>query len=158
MKNTKLLFILISLSLFLASCRYDEGPMISLRSVETRVTNHYILDEFTKNGIDMTQELADSVGKEWQFLTKEEAWGKLNNLMVYPTDSIVPYEANYYITRDHESIDIFFNSYFNPYYIGIVPFKADMGDSWSIERLTKDEMWLSCTYNNADYYLKLKEK
>jgi hypothetical protein len=161
MKNTKQIIVLLFISLTFAACRYDEGPMISLRSVETRATNHYILDEFTKNGVDMTQELADSVGKEWQFLTKEEAWGYVNNLMVYPTDSIVPYKANYYISRDNKEIEILFwasSVYPYYYYIGIEPFKGDVYTTWKIERLTKDEMWLSCTYNNADYYLKLKEK
>jgi hypothetical protein len=160
MKNTKQIIVLLLISLTFAACRYDEGPMISLRSVETRVTNHYILDEFAKNGIDMTQELADSVGKEWQFLTKEEAYGKVNNLMVYPTDSIVPYKADYSI-RYKENVDISFKPssvYTNYYYIGIEPFKGGIYITWKIERLTKDEMWLSCTYNNADYYLKLKEK
>ena len=47
--------------------------------------------------------------------------------------------------------------YYNYYYIGIEPFKGDVYTSWKIERLTIEEMWLSCTYNNSDYYIKFEE-
>jgi hypothetical protein len=60
-----------------------------------------------------------------------------------------------------ENIDIWAPSSENPcsnYYTGIEPFKGDVYITWKIERLKKDEMWLSCTYNNADYYLKFEVK
>jgi hypothetical protein len=126
--------------------------------VESRVAQDFDLVEFTKDGVDMTQELADSVGKEWDFLSEEEAYNYVNNLMLYPTDSIVPYRGNYYISDNKKNIEMYlWPSSIYPYnYIGIEPFKGDVRTTWKIERLTKNDMWLSCTYNNADYYLKLE--
>ena len=170
MKNTKLIFILLLISIVFAACnKYEEGPMISLRKVETRVAQDFELVEFTKDGVDMTQELADSCGYEWHFLSEGGAYGYVNNLMVYPTDSLVPnvpsrgepYMADYYISRDKKEIYIRFWEFYIPYnyyyYTGIEPFIGEGGASWKIERLTIDEMWLSCTYNNSDYYIKFEE-
>ena len=148
--------ILLLITLTLAACRYDEGPMLSFRKVEDRVQKHFTLVEFTKDGVDMTQELADSCGAEWWFLTKQEASGKVNNLMVYPPDSIVPYRGDYLISDNKKNIEMKFPAPFNPYYIGIEPFKGDVYTIWRIERLTKEDMWLKCSYHNSDYYLKFK--
>ena len=161
MKKTKQILILLLISLTFASCRYDEGPMISFRNMNSRVTNHYTLEEFTKNGVDLTQELTDSCGKEWHFLTKEETWGNVYNLLVYPIVFTIPYKATYRISDDKREIEMGFypsSVYSEPnFYSGIEPFKGGVYLSWKIERLAKDEMWLSCTYNNADYYIKFKE-
>ena len=158
MKNKIQIFTLLLIIVTLAACRFDEGPMLSFRKVEDRVQKHFTLMEFTKDGVDMTQELADSCGKEWQFLTKQEASGKLNNLMVCPTDSIFPYQGNYFISDNKKNIKMYITTFSIPaIYIGMEPFKKDIRTTWRIERLAKDEMWLSCTYNNSDYYLKFKE-
>ncbi len=162
MKNTKQIFILLLITLTLACGRYDEGPAFSLRSVEKRVANYYALDDFTKDGVDMRQEIADSCGEFWWFLSEKETYGKENSLMVYPTDSIVPYKANYVISPDNREIEIgFYPSTDFPYpyyYIGIEPFKGGVYLSWKIERLTKEEMWLSCSDSIANYYIKFKEQ
>ncbi len=153
MKNKIQIFILLLIIVTVASCRYDEGPMLSFRTVESRVQKDFTLVEFTKDGIDMTQELADSVGKEWSFLT---AIKDLN--LITLTSSYLPFYGYYEISRDKKNIEI--NIYstlnYNIDYIGMDPFEKYNILTWRIERLTKEDMWLSCTYNNSDYYLKFK--
>lgn len=153
MKNKTQIFILLLIIVTFASCLYDEGPMISFRSVEKRVAQGHNLVEFTKDKVDMTQILVDSCGKQWRFLTYQEAGGG-NDLILSPLQYTV-LVGYYKITNDKKNIIINITA---PYgadpYVGIEPFKKNVESTWKIERLTKDEMWLSCTYNNADYYLK----
>jgi hypothetical protein len=153
MKNTKQIIILLLISLTLVACRYDEGPMISFRTVKSRVAQDFQLVEFTENNINMTQEFADSVGKVWKFLSVIRS----QNLITY-TSSNLPFYGYYEISTNKKNITIYFlGSYNQGHYVGIPPLKeVDVVTTWEIERLTKEEMWLSCTYYNSDYYLKLK--
>ncbi len=154
MKNTKQIFILFFISIVLVSCKYDEGPMISFRTVKSRVAQDFQLVEFTKNNVNMTQEFADSVGEDWSFLKAV----KDQNLITY-TSSNLPFYGYYEISTNKKKITLYFLGYYNQgHYIGIPPLKEDVVTTWEIERLTKDDFWLSTTYDNADYYLKLKEK
>ena len=153
MKNKIQVFILLLIIVTFASCRYDEGPMLSFRTVENRVAQKFNLIEFTKNNIDVTQELADSCGESWSFLTSHESGGK-SNLVLHTTTSTNI--GQYEILSGKKNINIYI-FYGTINYVGIEPFKKDVSTTWQIERLTKDEMWLSCTYNNSDYYLKFKE-
>jgi len=153
MKNKTKIFALLLIVVTLAACnKYEEGPMISLRKVETRVAQDFELVEFTKDGVDMTQELADSVGKEWNFLTAIQ-----DQNLITLTSSYLSYYGSFSITTDKKNIEMYIYSTgnINVDYIGMDPFGKYNILTWKIERLTKDEMWLSCTYNNSDYYLKL---
>ena len=156
MKNKTKIFALLLIILTLAACRYDEGPMLSFRTVENRVAQDFELVEFTKDGVDMTQELTDSVGKNWSFLTSYQASPLDHNLKIYP-DTSLPNVGYFDISSNKKNIEIMIYGCIYGYsYVGIEPFKSNISTIWKIERLTKDEMWLSCTYNDADYYLKLE--
>ena len=62
LRNTYCLFVgLLGLALLLNSCRrYEEGPFISLRTVENRVQNTWKWSLALENSINRTGELADS--------------------------------------------------------------------------------------------------
>lgn len=58
MKNAFLkLSIFVSVFvLTLSSCKYEDGPFISLRSKEERVTNVWVIDKAFDNGTDVTSD------------------------------------------------------------------------------------------------------
>jgi hypothetical protein len=154
MKNKTQILILLLVIVSLAACRYDEGPMISFRTMESRVAQDFELVEFTKNDDDITQELADSCGELWYFKTSHESGGK-SNLQLECSTTTSTNIGQYEILSSKKNINIYI-FYGTISYIGIEPFKKNVETTWKIERLTKKDFWLSCTYNNADYYLKLK--
>ena len=150
------IFILLLIVVTLAACnKYDEGPMISLRKVETRVAQDFELVEFTKNGVDMTQELTDSLGSLWTFLDLR-IYGTENNLKIYHINTNT-YAGSYDVSKNKKDISIVIDGGASIPYNGMIPFEKHTTYIWEIERLTKGEMWLSCTYNDADYYLKFKD-
>jgi hypothetical protein len=148
MKKKIQIFTLLLIIATVAACRFDEGPMISFRSVENRVAKKFNLIEFTKNNVDVTQRLADSVGDTWLFKNFHDTGGN-DNLVTFPNTLFFSYEIAgnkiYIYTPNNQNYD------------GIEPFIEHITTTWKIERLTKDDFWLSCTYNNSDYYLKLEE-
>jgi len=148
MKNRTQIFILLLIVVTVAACRFDEGPMLSFRTVESRVAKWQKVVEFTKDNVDMTQELSDSVGDIWLFKTFHDTGGN-SNLVVFPSPHFFIYEIS--------GNNIYINTHYNPNYVGIEPFKENISTTWKIERLTNDNFWLSCSYNDSDYYLKLEE-
>lgn len=144
--------ILILITLAITACRYDEGPMLSFRSVEKRVAQHFILIEFTEEDSDMTQLLLDSCGQYWNF--HDDTYTLLSYSLVLgydPTIGMAHGVAEWSLQNKNKEIQIIYNDE-----LGIKPFENYSTTIWKIERLTKQEMWLSTTYNNADYYLKLE--
>ncbi len=154
MKKQSIIASAIFFILFLTACRYDEGPMISFRSVEKRVAQHFILIGFTKDESNMTQLLLDSCGQYWNFFDNTCSVYEQSIVLGYdPTIGMARYFAEWHLQNKKKEIKILYNDI-----KGIEPFENYSITIWKIERLKKDEMWLSCTYNNADYCLKFKVK
>jgi hypothetical protein len=157
MKKLSIILTAIFFILFLTACRYDEGPMISFRSVEKRVAQSFLLVEFTKNGVDMTQELTDSCGNYWRFSGSKDPYQPLTFVVegsIHITNNYVPMGGDWKLSNNKKQIEL--NTTHN--FEGLGPFQNNIITTWKIERLTKDEMWLSCTYNNAYYYIKFEVK
>ena len=51
MKKT-LTFLLLAALLLLVGCKYDDGPLVSIRSKEARVVNTWVPEKATINGVD----------------------------------------------------------------------------------------------------------
>jgi len=158
MKNTKQIILLLLISLAFAACRYDEGPMISFRTVENRIAKSFTLVEFTKNGVDITALFSDSVGYYWSFLSKEAQSSSAfeENLYVYSTahgPGPASLWAKWSLNEKRNKMTIVSS----PRYVGMEPFLKNDVCTWEIKRLTNTDFWLSCEYNNSTYYLKLLE-
>jgi hypothetical protein len=151
MKNKKQIILLLLISLTLAACKYDEGPLISFRSVEKRISQGRQVVEFTKDGVDMTQELIDSCGEYWTFHAKNSYHNyELVVLMSsYPEDYVLG--AGWSLNSNNKKIRMEVHHTYD----GIDPFQDGVTTNWNIHRLTKDDFWLSTTYYNSNYYLKL---
>ncbi len=159
MRKKSILFLLITVSLFFFSCRYDEGPMISFRTVENRVAQSFELVEFTKNEQNLTSLLNDSCGDYFRFFGSDVTYLESTFIIAGSVhqDDIDYWEmtGGWSLNSNNKHISINMGS--NNKYIGLEPFQNSIYTSWKIHRLTKDEFWLSTNYNNSDYYLKLKK-
>jgi hypothetical protein len=73
----KILYIILSIVIFLGCKKYEEGPLISFRSVTQRIEGKWRVTEYISNGIDSLKYYNDSCGAtigitrfiddEWQF-------------------------------------------------------------------------------------------
>mgnify|MGYP007112893290 CR=1 FL=1 len=66
--KTKLLrngFVLTLLLVFVVACRYEDGPLISLRYPETRLVGTWRVTGFEKNGISVLEEWRSQY--DWRF-------------------------------------------------------------------------------------------
>jgi hypothetical protein len=147
--------LLILISLFFFSCRYDEGSMISFRTVENRVSQDFILVEYTKNGVDCKQELIDSLGEFWDF--QDYYSGGATLLTVYNSNSNT-YGGIYEISSNKQKISIIIQGGISIPYSGSSPFKINCTNIWEIKRLTKNDMWLKCEVDNIIYFIKFEKR
>jgi len=95
--------------------KYEDGPMLSLKSKKGRVDGTWKFQSFIEDGDDITQ---DFVGCEWEFK-------KDGDFTEYFDGDV--YSGRWEFASDKEAIDLTYD-----------------GDTWrwSLKRLTNKEMWL----------------
>jgi hypothetical protein len=60
MKRILAVVVLLAIGLGMNSCKkYDEGPMISLRSKNARMANEWVIDKVMTNGVDVSFNFSD---------------------------------------------------------------------------------------------------
>jgi hypothetical protein len=60
MKRILAVVVLLAIGLGMNSCKkYDEGPMISLRSKNARMANEWVIDKVMTNGVDVSSNFSD---------------------------------------------------------------------------------------------------
>lgn len=129
----KILILLIA-GLFLASCRYDEGPFISIYSKKERVTGYFFFDKVEINGQSETDEYDDQ-----QLIVS--SGGSLQWLVVPPEDDpngVGIYRfASWHFANDKEHF--------------VMDFIEDtiyQTLDWEIKRLTYKDFWIETTHEN----------
>jgi hypothetical protein len=149
-------FALSVILLFIAGCRYDDGPKISFRSPEQRLKGYYDVDFFSINDIDSTSYYMDSCGCD---------------LWISPGDSkTLTYLCVLTACKDGKGEDTWgsfllsthrnklFVSYDSTSMVGIGPFSSGTYTEWDIQRLTNKNLWMKTTFNGKDYKVKLVKK
>src|SRR5690606_17505960 len=82
-----IVFLLAIVSVFATSCRrYQEGPLISVRTVNKRITGNYELTEFKINGVDKTNELKQAAGYCSDLFVREISEGEC---LIYNCDTAI---------------------------------------------------------------------
>ncbi|MCF8298926.1 MAG: lipocalin family protein [Saprospiraceae bacterium] len=122
----KLKLILLPLAfIFLFSCYYDEGPIISFSSSKARIVNKWKYSKVEENNIDITENFAN---RYLEF--------KKNGDVVNFIDDQTTFMGSWTLAEDRRSIKVVFID--------------DNDDSWTEEynilKLKKDEMWLEDTF------------
>lgn len=170
----KLLFVLIVASTIFVACgKYEDGPNISIRSVEGRLEGKYKVVEFTKNDIDLTQAWVDTFNWEFEFVphyyTSNGTWA----------DNYFEVSGKFYKDNEWQSLYIFsafellnndlelsigLSFYYNTtpanYFlndVGIFPLVTGPSRTFEIRRLTYNELWLKYLYGTDVYFIKMEE-
>ena len=129
MKNIKFLIIPIILSL-VACGKYEEGPSLSLRSKQNRITNNWIEVERVVNGSDSSTQM-----KCHQF-DKDGSFGPYSE--VYPSSGA---SGTWSLSEDKSNFTLFWDF-------------EEKSEVFVIKRLTNREIWLEQTTDSSFVELK----
>ena len=153
--------ILILIMMFSQSCRYKDGPDLSLRSASARLEGQYHVEKFLIDGVDFTQDYADSCHCNFVFLFGDGEFDnilQLNNCRSISQNNLFFYER-YYLLDHAKEIQFTFSSGGNwsDSIFGYGPFDYGITSEWNIERLTNTEMIFETIYQNKHYRVEFKE-
>ena len=142
------LFYIIGGILLFSSCRYKEGPVISLRSKCERITGIYEVEHLFIDGADSTTEV-----------TGQSYYGKVSFLYDCDNTDIsslsgAGIHGSWKLTDDKDKLGI---SLFPSNFIPVGPYGFHAYIEWEILRLTNKEMWLKVFYSNKMYELHFKK-
>jgi hypothetical protein len=144
---SNVLFISIIIILVLTSCRYDDGPVISFRTVYSRLlADKWQIDKFTIDGEDKTQLFIDSNNCYIAFRTKTIA-------QFLGDCGYHQYRWGYKLINGKKQMEFDMAEITSDFILG--PFGKFRKSLWDIHRLTNKELWIESTYEGSDYYIKM---
>ncbi|MEI6766766.1 MAG: hypothetical protein WCM76_14135 [Bacteroidota bacterium] len=150
--KTKIIFSLLFLAT-LIGCKYEDGPLISFRTVERRLQGEFQAEEFKIDGQDALQKWKDSICNDYLMMHWSDAG-------IHSMISIVStYGSNggkYIISDDRSSIQFEMMGKTNSY-PGIGPFGDIAVSNWRILKLSNKKLWLETDFEGRNYLLKLKK-
>jgi hypothetical protein len=153
MKKMIILFLSSILLFVNFSCKYEEGPLISLESKFQRISGVYKMSSFCINGVESIDRYQNECNCKWRFIFDEDNDHELNlRLTNCVIDSISGHyqfcDKGYLLIRLDPSTPNYYCVYYDP-------IRSVSTILWDIRRLTTDELWLETTCNENNYYLKL---
>ena len=161
MRTKIFLIVLLSLSgfLFITSCKkYEEGPLLSFRTVNGRLEGTWEIEKYLVNGIDSTQLYKDSCGCNFMFYHPGTS-DLLLNYLNFRTDfnTMGNSQSSYYtytFNKNKTQINICFPDYMNN--LGPLGKDTNIWDPipFAITKLSTRHLWLSTTYDNKLYEYK----
>jgi hypothetical protein len=147
----KTLLILIFTTCIIEGCkRFEDGPMISLCSIKSRITGTWNIDKFYIDGKDSTDEYISKLGCEIEF--SKDAFQTTDYVRTiylkncndeHLLKGLWVYEhKEKWLHISFEEAQTFPNA--------IGPFGSNRQDNWTITRLTNREINMSC--EKVNYY------
>lgn len=126
----------------LGSCKYEEGPKLSLRSKSSRAVNIWILDKALENGTDKTNDYKNAFVNYQAELKEDKSY-----VIQYRPFNTTDYteKGTWKFSSDKTSIEF-------------TPENKSDGNPWKILRLKSDETWVVQTINGKEVELHMVEK
>ena len=171
----KNIFVLtLILALFSSCSKFEDGPKISLRSIEKRIYGTYRIEYFSKNGTDLTSYWNQYY--DLDFIIKEISPADIGDHIGMETKGYIDscgfwkyYKASLYsLNYKDDSTDptiymfnyVYDTSWYPDRYIYplIVDVSTHYNDPFHITRLTMDELWLNHSVGNDYYEIHFKEE
>jgi hypothetical protein len=160
MKRIILLFLIIMG--IAQSCRYEEGPVISFKSVRGRLMGAWRVTEFTCEGLDSLQFYKDSCGCDVGFVDHKDSYDERDAIVFGNCHNNKDYNtlfARFGLIENKNIIAISFGEYPLSYWGVYKNFGPILIDSdWEILRLTKDELKISSDVDGRNYILSFEKK
>jgi hypothetical protein len=139
---------LVCIGLVFSSCKkYADGPLISLRSAENRITGNFELHKFYIDGTSENLLWSDSIcSTRINFNPGTGKFDVAHNLGIL-TGSFKLIESNKNLSMfDLKETDE---------YPGYGPFKALAVSNWTILKLTNNETWIETDFEKKHYKVEL---
>lgn len=152
MKTKQLIILTTALifSLLVSSCKYEDGPVLSLRSVKSRLKGTWVIEKYLVDNQDSTQLYIDSCGCSFVFYTNGTSDLELIiENCIKDTAILYTTTTEYKLTNNNKTITMSYNSGIN----NLGPIGRGDIISYTISKLTKKNLWLSINYNNNFYKL-----
>ncbi|MBA4319099.1 MAG: hypothetical protein C0412_11930 [Flavobacterium sp.] len=151
----KIIYTLIILLLF-AACKYEDGPVVSLRSKEKRLLGDWSVMSLTIDGVDSTQYYNDSCGCKLRFYKDSYDETLVDFTFCRTRNNERGWIFGSFSFDEHENYLIVKTRNFSAYdfYYSIGPIAPDLTTHWEILKLTKKHFWFSCSLNNKIYVFK----
>ena len=160
----KHLFFIIFICFFLFTCKkYEDGPLISFKKAETRITGEWDIYKFYVNGNDSSYIFKNKyyfwiLACDYTGGDCESRW----NVFSYISDTLnlnsqLGYEG---FSKDKKSFQVNYRfNYPDSDTIKIIgPFTSGIKSNWIIKKLRMNDVWLKCDYIGDEYFVKLIRK
>ena len=160
-------FKIAFLLLLLSGCKYEDGPFLSFISIPNRVPGKYHIDNVFVNGDDVTSQ-TDALNIDYFYFDgNDEYVGGDGQFQVFFKDTTSPKHSYWAFSEidDREKISLPpFGCFFyggNGVPVDFEPLPGFVSDGsctpllWDIQKLSNYKMWLSITFNNITYEVRL---
>jgi hypothetical protein len=148
-----ILIITLTGSFFYFGCKYEDGPILSLRSAEHRFYGTHILTKYTVNNIDSLTLFNDSLPLNFNFYYCEDCGhDKCDIDGVRKDGQYAGLNFGWYLTNKNKNFEIFTSS--GSWATG--PFGHLKKSDWQILKLKSDDIIMKTTYNSKEYFIELK--
>lgn len=151
MKNLFLLVILFA-SLAEGCKKYEEGPLLSLRSAENRLHGDYTLTTYTVNGVDSLSLYNDSLYNILRFYFDDFMDLNICCINGNRKDGELSFLKWYWGLKDNNTkLLVTYSECLS----GTVPFKHKVTPEWEIIKLKKGDIRMRTILNGKEYYIEL---
>jgi len=167
-KSIRNIFVLTLILVFVVACRYEDGPLISLRYAETRLVGTWRVTGFEKNGVSVLDEWRSQYDWKLTFFGKEsDHYFTATNCNCYIDTADVTLETaggHWYFGNDDKT-DLTF--LFGFHYLmdkaclgmGMYPLVSNHWLNFSVSKLSNSKLWLNTTDSlDNDYLLKFEKE
>lgn len=148
----------IVLTIIITTCKkYEEGPLISFRTANSRISGIWELESFIVDGIDSSATMKSQVG-ECTYGISPQGESSFDNTISGGCPSAPPCPYYCFSGRwnfnNNKRVEI--NIWSSPNGV-IIPFLTTDKTIWRILRLTNKEMWITTDYNGKTYEIRLNK-
>ena len=133
------------------SCtKYDDGPLISLRSAKERVTGTWEVESLTADGNDSTQALKGQPCYAKIVLIDFGTW----SMATYPECGTI---GSWQFDKNCKHIYIVAEHFANSSIRLVGPFLNANQINWNIKRLSNKQLWIETDYENIHWQVHLNK-
>lgn len=158
----KISIVIVLAIVFITSCKkYPDGPFFNFESKQKRILGYWYVDYFSIDGYDSTSYLqAQPYYGHFRIYAEKDYKDKIDLFFESKDPTIAP-TPNYNLggrcgfANNKKSLHWHLDTYLGWGQGSCGPFRA-LDVTWRIMRLTDLDLWLKTTYNDKEYYMKLK--
>jgi hypothetical protein len=154
----KTILIILVLAAAVGGCKkYEEGPLISFRSAESRIYGKHEIKSITVDGEERLNEYLDSLTRYFDFYYVEDV-GNVCHIDGVRNDGTYTSMHSTWSLKNHNKQYKTTTSWGFPHTVCFGPIKGLVYPEWEILRLTNTEFKMKTNYEGKEYVLDLEKK